>query len=213
MERKWFEFVKNVKLKSKTDLNILNPSVFEDIMKKNVLEEKYINEVAPKLMEKFGYDNVMAIPRITKVSVNVGLSRAGNNQGFKEDVIRDLRLITGQKPMLTKARKAIAGFKIRENQEVGVNVTLRGKRMWDFVYKLIGATIPRMKDFQGIERKNFDNQGNFNFGIKEQLIFPEISTDDITTIFGLQVNITSSSSGREEGIELFKLLGFPIQEK
>ncbi len=182
-------------------------------MKKNVLEEKYIKEVAPKLMEKFGYDNVMAIPKITKVSINVGLSKAANNQNFKEDVIRDLRLITGQKPMLTKARKAIAGFKIRENQEVGVNVTLRGKRMWDFVNKLINATIPRMKDFQGIKRENFDNQGNFNYGIKEQLIFPEISTDDITTTFGLQVNITSSTSGRDEGIELFKLLGFPIQEK
>lgn len=182
-------------------------------MKKNVLEEKYNSEVVPKLMKKFGYDNVMAVPKITKISVNVGLSRAASNPSFKEDVIRDLRMITGQKPMLAKARKAIAGFKIREQQEVGAFVTLRGKRMWDFVNKLVNATIPRMKDFQGIETRNFDGQGNLSYGIKEQLIFPEIQTDDITTIFGLQVNITSSTNGRDEGIELFRLLGFPIQEK
>lgn len=182
-------------------------------MKKNVLEEKYIKEVIPALMKEFGYDNIMAVPKITKVSINVGLSKAVNNPNFKEDVVRDLRLITGQQPILTKARKAIAGFKIREGQEIGANVTLRGKRMWDFIEKFVAVTIPRMKDFQGIERKNFDNQGNLNYGIKEQLTFPEISTDDITTIFGLQVNVTSSANGRDEGIALFKLLGFPIQEK
>ena len=182
-------------------------------MKRNVLQEKYTSEVVPKLLKELGCKNVMAVPKITKVTINVGLSRAANNASFKEDVIRDLRIITGQKPVLNKARKAIAGFKIREGQEIGASVTLRGRRMWDFLGKLVGAAIPRIKDFQGIERKNFDEQGNLNFGFKEQLTFPEISTDEISTTFGLQVNVTSSANGRDEGIKLFKLLGFPIQEK
>ncbi len=178
----------------------------------NVLEEKFNKEVVVQMMEEFGYGNKMAVPKIIKVSINVGLSRAGGNKDFIEEVRNDLRLVTGQAPVATKARKAISGFKIREGQEVGMSVTLRGKRMWDFLYRLVGATIPRTRDFRGLDQKKFDKQGNFSFGIKEQLIFPEISQDNIKTIFGLQVNVTTTAKNKEEGIKLLKLTGFPIKE-
>ena len=164
-------------------------------------------------MKEFGYVNLHAVPGIEKVSINIGLSRAEGDQNFKKDAINDIKAITGQAPVATKAKKAISGFKIREGQDVGLVVTLRNGRMWDFLYKLISSTIPRIKDFQGIDRKNFDRQGNLSLGIKEQLIFPEISPDDVSTIMGLQVNIATTSNNKDEGIRLFKLLGFPIKDE
>lgn len=178
----------------------------------NNLQKKFKEKIVPELMKEFGHKNPMSVAKPTMVSINAGLSKATNNPHFTEDVVNDLKLITGQKPVKTKAKKAISGFKIRENQEVGVVVTLRGKRMWDFIERLIGAAIPRIRDFQGIETKNFDKQGNFNYGIKEQLVFPEISHDDVNTIFGFQINIKNTARNREEGIKLLRLLGFPIKE-
>lgn len=177
----------------------------------NNLQKKFKKEVAAEMKKKFGYKSVMAVPSLEKVSINVGLSKAATNPDFADDVIKDIRQITGQAPIKTKARQAVAGFKIREGQTVGVSVTLRGQKMWDFVEKLVSAAVPRIRDFQGIEKKNFDNQGNLNYPIKEQLVFPEISNDDVRTIFGLQVNIKNTAKNKEEGIELLKLLGFPIK--
>lgn len=178
----------------------------------NSLKQKYIKSVVPAIAKEFGYDNIMAIPRITKVSVNVGLSRANKDPNFTNDVIEDLKSILGQAPRRTRARKAISGFKIRQNQEVGVNATLRGNRMWDFLERLVSVAIPRIRDFQGIDKKNFDKQGNLNYAIREQLVFPEISHDDIKTIFGLQVNVHITANSKDEGVRLMQLLGFPIKE-
>ena len=178
----------------------------------NSFKKKYDEVVAPKLAKEFGHKNVMAIPKINKVSVNVGLSRASKDPNFANDVKEDLKIILGQAPQVTKARKAISGFKIRQNQEVGMMVTLRGRRMWDFIERMVSVAIPRIRDFQGIDKKNFDRQGNLNYAIKEQLVFPEISHDDIKTIFGLQVNVNTTAKTKEEGIRLLQLLGFPIKE-
>lgn len=177
----------------------------------NALERQYKEVVIRRMMDEFGYENPMAVPGIEKISINVGLSRAQKNAEFINDVTNDIKMITGQAPVFTKARKAIAGFKVREGQNIGLIVTLRGKRMWDFVHKFIGATIPRTKDFQGIPSSSFDQQGNLSIGIKEHLIFPEISSDDVSTIFELQVNITTSADSKEKGVSLLKHLGFPIK--
>jgi len=178
----------------------------------NKLQKKFNKEVAPQMMKDFGYKNIMAVPKLEKVSINVGISRAATDSSFIEQVVNDLRVISGQQPVKAKAKKAISGFKIRQGQEVGVAVTLRGKRMWDFVERLISAAIPRIRDFQGIEKKNFDGQGNLNYAIKEQIVFPEISHDNIQAIFGLQVNIKTTTDNKKEGIEILKLLGFPIKD-
>ena len=178
----------------------------------NNLQKKYREEVLPKLMKEFERGNAMAVSRPEKVSVNVGLSRAASDPNFASAVAEDLKLIAGQTPVKTKARKAISGFKIRKNQEIGVAVTLRGPRMWDFLEKMIGAAIPRIRDFQGIDLRNFNAQGNFSYGFKEQLVFPEISHDDISTIFGMQVNVKLTGSDRTENIQLMKMLGFPLRE-
>lgn len=178
----------------------------------NNLQKKYIKEVIGQMEKQFGYKGSMAVPKIEKVSINVGLSRAAKDPNFMGDVEADMKQITGQCPVKTKSRKAISGFKIRQGQVVGIAATLRGKRMWDFVEKLIGAAIPRIRDFQGIEKKSFDGQGNLSYAIKEQLVFPEISHDEVKTIFGLQVNIKTSARTKEEGVWLLKLLGFPVKE-
>lgn len=178
----------------------------------NNLRKKYNDQVMDQLAKEFNYKNKMAIPRIEKVSVNVGLSRSIKDQNFVQDVMADLRLITGQNPVKTQAKKAIAGFKIREGQEVGLSVTLRSVRMWDFLERMISAALPRIRDFQGIDKKNFDQQGNLNYALKEQLVFSEISHDNIKTIFSFQVNVKTSAKNKVEGIKLLKLLGFPIKE-
>jgi len=178
----------------------------------NTLQKKFNEEIVPAFMKEFGYKNVMQVPKIEKVSVNVGLSQAGENKEFIKDIEDDLKLIIGQAPVATIAKKSIAGFKTRQGQKIGIRATLRGKKMWDFIYRLVGASLPRIKDFRGLETKSFDKDGNFSIGIKEHLIFPEISTDDIRNIFGFQVNISTKVNNREEGIALLRMLGFPIKK-
>lgn len=178
----------------------------------NSFQKKYQEEVVAKMMEELKIDNQMAVPRFEKVALNIGLSRAEKDQNFIENVTKDIRSITGQAPTITKAKKAISGFKIRQGQKVGMRVTLRGKKMWDFLDRFVGVALPRTKDFQGISLSNLDERGNLNLGIKEQLIFPEIKSDETDTIFGLQVNIKTTAESKEGGLKLFKLMGFPIKE-
>ena len=154
----------------------------------------------------------MAVPKIKKVTVNVGIgSRALKDNKIQEAISSDLAIITGQKPVPTKARKAIAGFKVREGMVVGLKTTLRGKKMFDFLSRLIDTAIPRIRDFRGIDSKSVDQGGNLNIGIKEHIIFLEISPEKVKSIFGLEVNITTDARNRKEALELFNLLGFPIK--
>ncbi len=178
----------------------------------NNLQKKFNKEIQPALMKEFGYSNIMQCPSVEKIAVNVGLSQAADNKEFIKDIENDLKMLVGQAPVITKAKKSIAGFKTRQGQTIGMRVTLRGDKMWDFMYRLIGASLPRIKDFRGLEVKSFDNNGNFSIGIKEHLIFPEISTDDIRNIFGFQINISTKVNNKEEGIVLLRLLGFPIKK-
>ena len=178
----------------------------------NILQKKFNEEIKPAFMKEFNYDNKMQAPEIKKVSVNVGLSQASENKEFIKDIENDLKLVLGQEPTITTAKKSIAGFKTRQGQKIGMRATLRGDKMWDFMYRLVGASLPRIKDFRGLEVKSFDKEGNFSIGIKEHLIFPEISTDDIRNIFGFQINISIKVNNRDEGISLLRLLGFPIKK-
>ena len=177
----------------------------------SILKEKFLKETAEKMKTEFGYKNFFSIPKIEKVSVNVGLSRAASTPNFTEEVLKDLAKITGQKPVKNKAKKAIAGFKTRAGQEVGTSVTLRGERMWNFLDKLVWVSIPRIRDFQGLDKKNVDEKGNLSLGFKEQTVFPEILADETAVNFGLQVNIKTSAKSKTEGLRLFQLLGFPIK--
>lgn len=180
-------------------------------MTKNILKEKYNQEVVFKMKEKFGYKNIMAVPRILKVSLNSGIGKYLKDKEAVDAIVQDFRMISGQKPVLSKAKKSISGFKIRQSQAVGVSVTLRGNRMWDFMQKLISSTLPRFRDFQGIEQKNFDSQGNLNIAVKEHIVFPEIASENVKNIFGVQISITNSARTKKEGMELFRMLGFPIK--
>jgi len=181
------------------------------------LMEKYEKEVIPKMMERFGYKNKMAVPKIEKVVVNCGFGRLlyGKTPAEKEkiynEVLDNLALICGQRPVLTKARKSISGFKIRKGMPLGAKVTLRKKRMYDFLERLIHIALPRSRDFQGILPKSFDKNGNLTIGIKEHIAFPEIDPEKASHIFGLEVTIVTNAKSREEGLELLKLLGFPIK--
>ncbi len=182
-------------------------------MKITPAKEKYAKTVAIQMQEKFGYKSVMAVPRIKKLVVNVGIGKIVKENDKIEEILNSLTAITGQKPVKTKAKKAIAGFKTREGMEVGIKVTLRGVRMWQFIDRLIVATLPRTRDFQGIGRKSVDSCGNINIGIREHLIFPEISPERVKHTFGLQVTISTTAVTQQEGLELFKLLGFPLKSE
>lgn len=177
------------------------------------LKEKYNKEVLPKLKEKFGYKNNLSVPKMSKVTINVGLGAGIKDSSFTELVEKNLIQISGQKPVLVKARKSIAGFKIREGMVVGIMVTLRRDRMYDFVDKLINVSLPRVRDFRGISQKCVDQGGNLSVGIKEHIIFPEIKMDDVERIHGLQLVISTTARNREEGLEMFKLIGFPFKKK
>jgi len=179
-------------------------------MKHISIKEKYSKEVREALKEKFGFKNVFQVPQIKKVVVNAGIGKFINDSNIVKDIVASLETITGQKAILTKSRKSIAGFKIREDLEVGVKITLRGKRMWEFLDRLIGASIPRIKDFQGIKNSSVDANGNLNIGLKEQIIFPEVAAEDVKNIFSFQIVVVTDASNKEEGLELFKKLGFPI---
>lgn len=175
------------------------------------LKQKYIKEVIPAMREKFGYKNNLAVPKITKVVVNTGIGKALKDQKIQETIAKDLALITGQKPVSTLAKGAISGFKIRKRMVVGLKITLRGKRMYNFLDRLVGAAIPRIRDFRGIPEKSIDKEGNLTIGIKEHIIFPEIAHEDVKFIFGFEVTVVTNAKKGEEAVELFQLLGFPIK--
>ena len=175
------------------------------------LLEKYRREVVPAMQARFGYKNIMAAPRIEKVTVNVGSGRIAAEPKLKERIEKDIGLITGQKPAPRIAKKSIAGFKVRQGTMVGFVSTLRGKRMYDFIDRLISVALPRSRDFRGIDQKSFDAKGNLNLGIREQTIFPEVIYESSKDIFPFQVTVTTTAKTREEGAELLKLIGFPIK--
>ncbi len=176
------------------------------------LKEKYIKEIIPEMEKKFGYKNNMAVPRVTKVVINMGLGKflRDSSKDDMERITKDFTDIAGQKPVVTKAKKAIAGFKIREGMPVGLMATLRGTRMYEFLDKLIGVTLPQIRDFRGLNKKAFDRNGNFSIGIKEHIIFFEVNKDDIKHILGMEVNIVTTAKTDEEAYKLLKSLGFPI---
>lgn len=174
------------------------------------LREVYRNEIVPAMMREFGYTNPMRAPRIQKIVLNIGVGEALTNSRAMEGATADLTTISGQKPVITRARKSIAGFKVREGNQIGTSVTLRGARMYHFLDRLINMALPRIRDFRGIQRTGFDGRGNFSIGIREQIIFPEIDYNQIDKIRGLQVTIATSSSNDEEAIRLLELYGMPF---
>ncbi len=176
------------------------------------LKDKYKKEVLPVLKEEFGYANIMSVPKIEKVTLNVGLGEKYKDSGYIAIVEDTLNRISGQKPVQTKARKSIAGFKIREGNVVGLKVTLRGNQMWAFLDKLVNITFPRVSDFRGIGPKAVDKNGNFSYGFKEHVAFPEIRPDEIETIHGLEVNVTTTAPDYAQGMALFTKLGFPFKK-
>jgi len=165
------------------------------------------------MKEKFGYTNILAVPRLSKVVINVGVGRSSKEKAFIDNVVSSLSRISGQKPVLTKAKKSISAFKIRQGMIVGVMVTLRNKRMDDFVQKLVQITFPRIRDFRGISQKQVDRQGNLTVGLREHLAFGEIKADEVDSIHGAEISISTTAKTRQEGLELFKLLGFPFKHE
>lgn len=176
------------------------------------LKEKYINEIAPAMQEKFQYKNVMQIPKLEKVVINMGLGEVKDNPKAIESAIADLKLITGQTPIVTKAKKSIAAFKLREGMNIGCKVTLRGDKMYAFVDKLFNIALPRIRDFHGIPSNSFDGRGNYAMGIKEQLIFPEIEYDKIDRVRGMDVVFVTTANTDEEAKELLVLMGIPFEK-
>jgi large subunit ribosomal protein L5 len=177
------------------------------------LQEKYVKEVRPALMEKFGYKNIMEAPKLVKVVVNMGVGEATQNPKALDGAVNDMTAITGQKPIITRAKKSISSFKLRENVAIGCKVTLRGERMDYFVDKLFNISLPRVRDFRGVSPKGFDGRGNFTLGLKEQLIFPEIDYDKIDKIRGMDISFVTTAKTDEEARELLRLLGLPFAEK
>jgi len=174
------------------------------------MKDKYNDEVAKGLMEKFGYKNVMEIPKVEKVVINMGVGEAVSNPKILDVAVNDMMIIAGQKPVVTRAKKSIAAFKIREGMPIGAKVTLRGERMYQFLDKLLNIALPRVRDFRGVSPKSFDGRGNYTMGIKEQLIFPEIEYDKIDKIRGMDIIIVTTAKTDEEARELLKLMGMPF---
>ncbi len=177
----------------------------------NDLKEKYLRETAPRMREEFGYANVMQVPRIEKIVISIGLGEAIQNPKALEAAEGDLAVISGQHPVITRAKKSIAAFKVREGMPIGMMVTLRGKRMYDFFSRLTNAVLPRLRDFQGLSRDSFDGRGNYSLGIKEQIVFPEIDYDKVDKVRGLQVTIITSANSDGESMKLLELMGFPFR--
>ena len=177
------------------------------------LKERYRNEVLPALMSEFGYRNVMQVPRVEKVTVNVGLGEAVQNAKALDAASADVATITGQKPVITRAKKSIANFKLRAGMPIGATTTVRGTRMWEFLDRMINAALPRIRDFQGVSPNSFDGRGNFSLGIREQVIFPEIEYDKVDRIRGLQVTVCTTAKTDEEGKRLLELLGMPFAKR
>ncbi|MCB9457432.1 MAG: 50S ribosomal protein L5 [Anaerolineaceae bacterium] len=180
-------------------------------MNKHVLQTRYREEIVPALMDEFNYRNVMEVPRVEKLVVNIGLGEAMDNPKALDAAVEDLRSITGQQPIITKARKSIATFKLREGRAIGVKVTLRGQKMWALLDRLMNIGLPRVRDFRGVSSK-MDGRGNYTIGLREQLIFPEIQYDKIDKVRGMEITIVTSAQTDEEGRRLLKLLGMPFRE-
>lgn len=174
---------------------------------------KYQKQVIPAMKEKFGYRNDLEAPRITKVVVNTGFNPSDKDEKFQKEVAHDLASITGQKPKPCQAKKSEAGFKIREGMIIGLTVTLRKQLMYDFLDRLVNIALPRSRDFRGLSERNIDQKGNLNIGIKEHIVFPEISAESAKSIFGLEIAVVTTAETHEQGKEMFKLLGFPIKQK
>ena len=178
----------------------------------NRLKERYESEVVKELIEKFGYENVMQVPKLEKIVVNVGLGEAKDNQNLLNSVKHELALITGQQPIEIKAKKSVANFKLREGQTIGTKVTLRRDKMYDFLDKLISISLPRVRDFRGINPNSFDGRGNYSLGIKEQLIFPEIKYDDVDFLHGMDITIVTTAKTDEEARAFLQLMGMPFKK-
>ena len=176
------------------------------------LKEKYQNEVVGKLTEQFGYENVHEVPKLTKIVINVGLGEAKDNQNLLNAAKDELALITGQRPIELKAKKSVANFKLREGQAIGTKVTLRREKMYDFLDKLISISLPRVRDFRGINPNSFDGRGNYSLGIKEQLIFPEIKYDDVDFLHGMDISIVTTAKTDEEAKAFLELMGMPFKK-
>lgn len=178
----------------------------------NRLRQKYENEVKNQMVEKFGYKSVMQIPTIDKIVINMGIGDAVSNSKVLDEAVAELALITGQKPVITRAKKSIAGFRLREGMPIGCKVTLRGERMYDFLDKLVSISLPRVRDFRGVSKKSFDGRGNYTLGVKEQLIFPEINFDKVNKLRGMDIVFVTTAKTDEEGHELLAQLGMPFKK-
>jgi large subunit ribosomal protein L5 len=189
------------------------PAAPEGPREKPRLHQRYLRDVVPALVKDFNYQNPMQVPKVAKVSVNVGVGEAIANAKALDATVRDVSIITGQKPLIKKARKSIAQFKLREGQNVGVMVTLRGERMWEFLDRLMNAALPRTRDFRGVPSRSFDGRGNFTLGLREQLIFPEINYDQVDKARGLEVSIITTAGTDQEARRLLELLGMPFQRE
>jgi len=176
------------------------------------LKEKYMKEVIPAMMKKFNYKNVMQVPKLEKIVINMGIGEAKENPKALDAAVSDLMAITGQKPLITKAKKSVAAFKLRAGMSIGAKVTLRGNRMYEFADKLFNVGLPRVRDFRGVSKKSFDGRGNYTLGIKEQLIFPEIEYDKVDKVRGMDITFVTTAKTDEEAYELLKLLGMPFAQ-
>jgi large subunit ribosomal protein L5 len=177
------------------------------------LKQRYADEIRPQLMEQLGLANVMEAPRLEKIVVNMGVGRATQQASLLEGAVADLTIITGQKPLVTRAKKSIAGFKLREGNAIGAKVTLRGVRMWEFLDRLISIAIPRVRDFRGLPPNGFDGRGNYTFGVTEQLIFPEVDYDKVDTVRGMNITIVTTARDDAEGKALLDAFGFPFRRE
>ncbi|MFC7372646.1 50S ribosomal protein L5 [Fictibacillus iocasae] len=178
----------------------------------NRLQERYKKDIVPSLMEKFSYKSVMQVPKIEKIVINMGVGEAVSNSKVLDTAVEELTAIAGQKPVITRAKKSIAGFKLREGMPIGTKVTLRGERMFEFLDKLIAVSLPRVRDFRGISKKSFDGRGNYTLGVKEQLIFPEIDYDKVNKVRGMDIVIVTTANTDEEARELLTQVGMPFQK-
>ncbi len=178
----------------------------------NRLKEIYKEEIAPALFEEMGYENVMQVPKIEKIVVNIGVGEALDNPKALDEAVRDLTTITGQKPVVTKAKKSIANFKLREGRIIGTKVTLRGDRMWAFLDRLVNVALPRVRDFRGISPDSFDGRGNYTLGLREQLIFPEINYDDVESIRGMEITIVTTAENDDQARALLTKVGMPFRK-
>lgn len=177
------------------------------------LRERYRDDVVPAMMKEFSYSNVMQVPRLEKIVVNVGVGEALDNAKALDFVVQDISTITGQRPIITRAKKSVANFKLREGRSIGVKVTLRGKRMWSFLDRMVNVALPRRRDFRGISPDSFDGRGNYSLGFREQLVFPEVDYDKIDKIRGFEVSVVTTAQTDEEGFRLLSFLGFPFAQQ